>query len=166
MFLPSGTILSLHTAFSVSLPLRQCKIHHLRPRKQISNDAQVKQVSRERPLTHERPHTRNPRDPRNVPARENVHVSPKTKKNNDHHQRGGNKADGRGSKKAGLVGASLGSSSFPSLSMPLSGWGAGEGGTPYAGAGGASGEAPRSRGGHGVISMTKPKDILVQGLLR
>ncbi|CAM9944805.1 unnamed protein product, partial [Scytosiphon promiscuus] len=37
----------------------------------------VKQMSRERPLTHERPHTRNPRDPRNVPARQHAHVSPK-----------------------------------------------------------------------------------------
>ncbi|CAM9474718.1 unnamed protein product, partial [Hapterophycus canaliculatus] len=111
----------------------------------------VKQVSRERPLTHERPHTRNPRDPRNVPARQNAHVSPKSK-NSDHHRRGSSKPDG-------------GSSSLPSLSMSLSGWNAGEGGMPSR-VGGASGRATRSKGGRGMISMTKPKNILVEGLLR
>lgn len=113
-------------------------------------------MSRERPLTHERPHTRNPRDPRNVPPRQNFHSSPKS------YNDGGD--DGYRKKAGGAEGSVKASSaSFPSLPMSLMGWGRdGLGG----GNGGASPAMAGGSKGHGMITMTKPKEILVEGLLR
>ncbi|CBN74549.1 hypothetical protein Esi_0030_0041 [Ectocarpus siliculosus] len=118
----------------------------------------VKQVSRERPLTHERPYTRNPRDPRNVPARPNAHVSPK----NSTSSRVGCNADPQ---YTGDDGGST-KSSFPSLPMSLTGWGEGGGGGSLGKGGGVPGRPMRGKKGRGMITMTKPKEIIVQGLLR
>lgn len=113
-------------------------------------------MSRERPLTHERPHTRNPRDPRKVPARSSPHTSPKSNGNNHAKkpEREGGDIDKR--VKAGVAGTTKSSSSFPSLPMSLNGWGV---------QGGPDGTT-RGTKGLGMISMTKPKEILVEGLLR
>ncbi len=125
---------------------------------------QVKQTSRERPLTHERPHTRNPRDPRNVLARPNAHVSPKHGHNTVKSERGAD--DDSRQTTGGAVSSSVHStSSFPSLPMALTGWG-GSGrsdSSPVMGVG----PKMRNKGGcHGNITMAKPKDIIVEGLLR
>lgn len=114
-------------------------------------------MSRERPLTHERPHTRNPRDPRNIPARKSPHVSPKGNGRHNGDKPEGVAGDER-SAQAGVAGAAK-SSSFPSLPMSLNGWGV-QG--ALAGAGGAT----RVMKNHGIINMAKPKEILVEGLLR
>ncbi|CAM9372894.1 unnamed protein product [Ectocarpus fasciculatus] len=118
----------------------------------------VKLVSRERPLTHERPHTRNPRDPRNVPARPNAHVSPKnsTSSRADRNTDPQCTDDDGGSTK----------SSFPALPMSLTGWGEGGGGGSLGMEGGDPGRPARGKKGRGMITMTKPKEIIVQGLLR
>ncbi|CAM9196559.1 unnamed protein product [Ectocarpus sp. 12 AP-2014] len=127
------------------------------PQKEAGYLPMVKQVSRERPLTHERPHTRNPRDPRNVPARPNAHISPK----NSTSIRADCNADPR---YTGDDGGST-KSSFPSLPMSLTGWGEGRGGGSL-GMGGVPGRPTRGKKDRGMITMTKPKDIIVQGLLR
>ena len=119
-------------------------------------------MSRERPLTHERPHTHNPRDPHKVPAREQAHVSPKTNRNassiginsstgissigsNSSGGGGGGRVGGDAStttKDDGRGGVtSRDSCSFPSLPMSLAAWGApafgsGLGGSSAAGDGG------------------------------
>ena len=148
-------------------------------------------MSRERPLTHERPHTHNPRDPHKVPAREQAHVSPKSNRNNVFSVgSGGGDGGGGGRNKAAVGGGCSGSStgeggasrdscSFPSLPMSLAAWGApafgGRLGSETTGGGGSGGGAEFSSGagcsnsskqGHDVITMTKPRDVLVEGLLR
>lgn len=132
-------------------------------------------MPRERPLTHERPHTRNPRDPRNVLAREKAHVSPKSINNSttniddksymsdkrSRHQNGASED------------ISISSSLFPSLPTPLQGWGMpsfksyGSPSGRVGGKGGGGGLANgRGGGASGLISMAKPREILVEGLLR
>ena len=152
-------------------------------------------MSRERPLTHERPHTHNPRDPHKVPAREQAHASPKSIRSNsivgivssNSSGGGGGGGGGEGGDKEGVGGAGCGGSSvgdggeasrdscsFPSLPMSLAAWGApafggvggGVGGGFGGGGGGVGGRSGSIKQGLDVITMTKPRDVLVEGLLR
>lgn len=106
-------------------------------------------------MTHERPHTRNPRDPRHIPARKSPHVSPK-----GNNPEGAEGDDVLRVKAAAMAGIGK-PSSFPSLPMSLNGWGVGRGG----GSGGHGGTT-RGMKDHSMITMAKPKEILVEGFLR
>lgn len=125
---------------------------------------QVKHTSRERPLTHKRSHTRNPRDPSTVPARSSAHVSPKHDRGTVKSEKGG--GDDARPEAGGAASSVHSSSSFPSLPMALTGWGGSgrSGAPPVMGVG--PGTKARNTGGHGNITMAKPKNIIVEGLLR
>lgn len=136
----------------------------------LASKTKVKHVSRERPLMHAHPHTHNPRDPQKVPARAQAHASPKIVASSDSRQQELQPAPWEGRRMTIDDAGSLGSStSFPSLTVSLTGWG--DARTKRTGGvrGAGKRSAVRNNGSHraqGTITMTKPREVLVEGSLR